>query len=168
MKLIKKVLLVFTLIAAVGLAPNVSLAQEADELPDIPPTSQPPTDLNFGSGSTLMNIELFSTKYFMSGTSTIKGVSSTVVRIAGNTKAFSPVDKISVDLYLEQWDATSSKWKTVLAAGGTSNFYSSFVSSGKDIKVVKNKYYRVRAKHRVVKAGAIEEKTSITSYIYLN
>lgn len=168
MKLMKSVLLVFSLVVAMALVPQISSAEELDELPAIPPTSQPPTDLNFGSGTTLLNAELFSTKYFMSGTSTIKGVSSTVVRIAGNTKAFSPVDKISVDLYLEQWDAKTSKWKTVLAAGGTSNFFSSFVSSGKDVTVVKNKYYRVRAKHRVVKAGVIEEKTSTTSYIYVS
>ncbi|MEK3890543.1 DUF6147 family protein [Bacillus sp. FSL K6-3431] len=167
MKILKRVLIVFVAFMTLGSFSQIGLATaESNELDKPLSSNPPPLDLSIGTGSTLNNMSLLSTQYLMSGSSMIQVVNSTRLKVSGNTKAYTPVDKITVDLYLEQWDSSSSKWKTVLSIGETSNFYSTIVSTGKEVQVVKSYYYRLRANHRVVKAGKSETKTSVTGYVY--
>ncbi|MFK4997554.1 DUF6147 family protein [Bacillus sp. N9] len=126
----------------------------------------PPNDLTYGTGSTSNDYQLFASQYFMSGHSSIQALSSTKVRVSAETRAYRPVDRISVDMYLERWDSTKGQWVNVLFIGSATNYYSFFVSSTKDINVVKDSYYRTKVIHHLVHAGVREQKrVSLLMYI---
>ncbi|MBS4208916.1 DUF6147 family protein [Bacillus sp. FJAT-50079] len=126
----------------------------------------PPNDLTIGTGSTANDYQILASQYFMSGQSTIQALSSTKVRVSADTRAYRPVDRISVDMYLERWDSGKGQWVNVLFIGSATNYYSFFVSSTKDVNVLKDSYYRTKVIHHLVQAGISEQKTSISSYVY--
>ncbi|MBS4197948.1 DUF6147 family protein [Lederbergia citri] len=143
-------IMLFTIVLAVE-------KSSADELP-----------ISVGTGSTLDHNSIQASKYFMSGSTLIQALSSTQVRVSGNTKAYSPVDNIKVDLTLQKWESSSGKWVDVLSIGSATNYSSSIVSLSKEAKVLKNAYYRVWGLHRVMHGGVIEQNTSISTYVYVD
>lgn len=122
----------------------------------------------YGEGNTSSDINIHATQYFKSGKSLIKQVSSTVVSVSGETEAYSKVDTIAVDLYLQQWNASRSEWIDVLHVGESKNYNSSFITSGVDVNVKSGYYYRTRAHHWINAGGTIEQGNSYTSYIYVD
>src|SRR5690606_22564924 len=143
-------IMLFTIVLTVG-------KSSADELP-----------ISVGTGSTLDHHSIQASKYFMSGNTFIQALSSSQVRVSGNTKAYSPVDNIKVDLTLQKWESSSGKWVDVLQIGSATNYSSSIVSLSKEAKVLKSTYYRVWGFHRVMHGGVIEQNTSISTYVFVD
>lgn len=168
MNLFKRAALIFVTVMVVSLGWTVqaSLAAEADNLSLEQSIGTPSKKAKSGTGTTLNNMSLQASQYFMSGNSLIEVLTSTRLSVYANTKAFRPVDNISVDMYLEKWESSKSQWVTVLPIGTTTNYYSSIVSTTKEVSVLKDHYYRLRVNHRVIHAGVVEEKTSISTYVY--
>lgn len=169
MKMIKRlgILFVTTLIVLSGLLVQECFAAGNNKLPPAPTEGIPSKNLTSGEGSTSsfdFNIE--STQYLMSGNSSIELISSSKVRVSGNTKSYSSVDKITVNLYLQRWDDSKEQWVDVLSVGGASNYNSSVVSNSKEVGVSSGYYYRTRAQHIVSNSGVLEQSNSMSSYIY--
>ncbi|MCR2823738.1 DUF6147 family protein [Lederbergia panacisoli] len=139
-----------TLIMAVG-------ESSADEIP-----------MPVGTGSTQDQNTIQASKYFMSGNTFIQMISSTQVRVTGNTKAYRPVDNIKIDMTLQRWDSASGQWVDVLSLGSATNYSSSIVSLSKEAKVLKKSYYRVWGVHRVMHGGVVEQNTSISTYVFVD
>lgn len=143
-----------------------SFAAAKKQVPPAPTEGTPALDRNHGTGSLTNQISIQSTQYLMTGNSYISK-SGTVLTISGDTQAYSSVDTIAVDLYLQKWDAANSRWVDVVHAGEYQNYNASFVSASRGINSVAGYYYRTRAHHWVVKNGTVEQGDSVSSYVFV-
>ena len=173
MKYAKKLVLLFLtamMVSTGWMVPEGMAATTEKSLPPAPTEGIASKDLINGSGSTLSNISdlgLNSFQYLMGGQSYIGSVSSTQISVSGNTKSFSTVDTIAVDLYLQRWDNAKSQWLDVSYIGEFKNTNSSIAQGSKNISISGGHYYRTSAKHWVSKGGATEKDISYSSYIYV-
>ncbi len=113
-------------------------------------------------------IDFFSTKYLMSGSSFIGELANKNLSVGGNTKAYMVVDTIRVETYLQRWNSTKSKWEDVLAVANKVDFGKSFLTSTKEVKIVRGYYYRTRAVHRINHKGVLEISNSMSQHIFVN
>ena len=149
-----------------GLTPNYAHAKISS--PTEGTKSAKPT---YGEGSTVnlsLGFSIQSTQYFKSGNNYINLISNGIVRVGGDTQAYTPVDNIEVHLYLQRWDEIKGLWGDVINIGGFALNQSSIVQGSKDVTVVKGYYYRTRSVHTVTEAGIVEQKTAYSSYIFIN
>ncbi len=159
----RTILLLLFAIVAMGWTTHESLAAEEE-----PPSIIPINDLASEIGNNSNDFNLFSTQYIMSGYSFIELLTSSTLKVSGNTKAYTPVNTIKVDLYLQQWNSSKSQWVDVLAIGPATNYSSDFISYSKQAKVISGYYYRTKALHHIIHNGTIEQFTSISNQIYAN
>lgn len=169
MKKLKKVaVLLFTLLIMANIVMvNNSFAKEQESLS--PTEGVSAKKKNYGESSIHTNdLQVQSFQYLSTGKTYIKKVSSTIVTVGGSTEAYSAVDTIAVNLYLQRWDASSGVWLDVVDVGENKNYNSSIVSDSVNINVVSGYYYRTRGYHWVNMGGTIEQANSYTSYIYVD
>ncbi|WP_018131124.1 DUF6147 family protein [Effusibacillus pohliae] len=152
-------------LAALLLQPASGLA--AGKKPPAPMEGTPASQPHFGYGSlSFGSFTIQSTQYLQSG-ETFIGASGTRVTVSGNTQAYTAVDTIAIDLYLQKWDAAQGRWTDVAYVGQFKDYASSFVYGAKDLYVTGGYYYRTRGVHWVNEAGVIEQGGSVSTYIYV-
>lgn len=156
------------LIAGAVSSPEISLAAGKKQFPNAPTQGIPAKNPHHGEGNTTTDVNSEATQYFMSGESFINYMSGNIVTVSGNTKAYTSVDTITVDLYLQRWDATKSQWVDALHVGEFQDFNSSVVSGSRDLTVARGYYYRTRTHHWISEGGIVEQGDSTSSYIYVN
>jgi len=122
----------------------------------------------YGEGSINEEVTIQSTQYLQEGTNYIQLVSEDTVEVGGKTVAYSPVDEISVDLFLQIWDSSNGKWVDIVHVGEFTLNNSSIVEGSKNVIVVKGYYYRTHSKHTAISDGITEQKTAFSDYIYVN
>lgn len=146
---------------------DVSYASEKQITSSLPTKGEQSSELDHGEGSIDHNqLDILSNQYLMDGQSFIDATGKTV-SVSGNTQAFSDVDTIAVDLYLQRWDASKEKWIDAIHVGKFSDYNTSLVSGGKSVNVVSGYYYRTRAQHWITHNGTTEQEYSYTTYIYV-
>ena len=164
----------FILLFIFAFSPTQPNAAELEDMPPLPATGTPSSDINIGTTETeleehsehIQNIEPFAnTKYLRNGTSMIQG-DGQKVRIRGTTQAFQNVSSISANVTLEYWSQSKNKWVSVPGTNQT-NYYAKSVIATANFTVSKGFYYRTRTDHRVSHAGKVETRTTRSTYIYV-
>ncbi|MBE1556251.1 DUF6147 family protein [Sporosarcina limicola] len=169
MKIINKVaILSLAAIAMMGWTAHEGLAAEKENLVFTPLSITAIDDTIEGSEINSGDLGILSTQYIMSSSSSIELLTSTTLKIGGNTKAYIPVDSISVVLYLQRWNSSTSQWVDILSIGSAKNNSSNFVSYSKNVQVVSGYYYRTKTEHYVSHNGTIEQFTRVSNQIYAN
>lgn len=110
-------------------------------------------------------VSIQSTTYLANGSSSIEVTGSGQVRVSGNSQAYSPVDVISVDLYLQRWNGSS--WVDIANAGRFSNYNATSTTGSSLVNVTPGYYYRTKAVHWINEEQTHEESTSYSSYVYV-
>ncbi|MBO8172256.1 MAG: hypothetical protein H0Z33_10230 [Bacillaceae bacterium] len=108
------------------------------EQPSAPTEGTPSKNLKNWEGG-VSDISIQSTQYLMSASSFIDRLSSTKVRVGRDTKAYTYVDSITINLYLQRWDSSEEQWKDVVTVGSLTNYNSSIVSLSKQVSVPSGK-----------------------------
>lgn len=150
------------------LSVDIGHAAGKKDVPSAPTEGTPSKNLRHGKGVTETELSTQATQYLRSGESSIKSTSGTIATVTGKTNAYSTVDTIAADLYLQRWDATQGIWVDVLHVGEFKSYYVSSVSGSKDVNVVGGNYYRTRAHHWINEGGTIEQVQSVSSYVYVD
>jgi hypothetical protein len=167
MKLKKKgILITVIMIVAVLLGAETGLAAGKSVLPPSPTEGTESKNPRYGRGS-IGGVSSLATQYLKSGDCYIKLVSGNTVTVGGSTSAYSSVDTIAVDLYLQRWDSSQGVWVDVLHVGEFKNNNLSQISGSKDVSVPSGYYYRSRAHHWVNEGGVTEQAYSYSSYIFV-
>jgi len=148
-------------------SPGTGEAAGKKQLPAAPTEGTPSKNSRYGEGTLSRELSTQATQYLASGDSFISYVSSTRVTVGGNTKSYSTVDTIAVDLYLQRWDSAQSQWVDVLYVGRFQNTNTSVVSGSKDVNAVSGYYYRTRANHWISEGGIVEQGSSTSTYIFV-
>lgn len=164
LKLLGILLLTVVLIGGFIL-PESSLAEGKYQLPPAPTEGEASKNPKRGEGSIETRIQ--ATQLLMGGKSFISA-SGTTITVSGNTTAYSSVDTIAVNLYLQRWDSTKGQWVDVVYMGEFKDYNTSVVSGGKDVLVVAGYYYRTRALHWINEGGTVEQGNSTSTYIYVD
>lgn len=165
---LQRILFIIMAVILIGGVLNPSFVSAKIKSPTEGTKSAKPT---YGEGSTVnlsLGYSIQSTEYLKSGNNYINLISNGIVRVGGDTQAYTPVDSIEVKLYLQRWDEIKGLWGDVINIGGFALNQSSIVQGSKDVTVVKGYYYRTRSVHTVTEAGIVEQKTTYSSYIFVN
>jgi hypothetical protein len=170
MKKIKKLAILLMVVCMMLTFLSVDIGQAAGkkDIPSAPTEGTPSKNLRHGKGVTETELSTQATQYLRRGESSIKSISGTIVTVSGTTLAYSSVDTIAVDLYLQRWDANQGKWVDVLNVEEFKRYYESSVSGSKDVNIVRGYYYRTRAHHWTNEGGTVEQVQSVSSYIYVD
>ena len=160
MSRISKIVVAFSIVVLISILFDMKVSSAATK--ELFPT--PPTE---GIGSIVINPLNIPTNSYLSNGKGFISATGKKVNVSGNTRSYSAVGKITVNLYLQRWDPTRGIWITVINIGGYTNSNSSFVSGGKKANVSSGYYYRTRAHHRVSHNGKVEQAYSNTSSIYI-
>lgn len=143
-------------------------AASKKDLPPAPTEGTPSRDLRHGVGEIKRGeVSTQSTQYLMNGECYINLNSGTIVTIGGKTSAYSSVDTVAVDLYLQRWDSSKGQWVDVIHVDEFKDYNASIVTGSKDVNVVSGYYYRTRAHHWVNEGDVVEQNNSVSSYIYV-
>jgi hypothetical protein len=170
MKKIKKlgILLMVVCMMFTFLSVDIGHAASKKDVSSAPTEGTPSKNLRHGKGVTETELSTQATQYLRSGECSIKSTSGTIVTVTGKTNAYSSVDTIAVDLYIQQWDESQGKWVDVLNVGEFKDYYVSSVSGSKDANVVGGYYYRTRAHHWINEGGTVEQSQNFSAYIYVD
>lgn len=106
-------------------------------------------------------------EHLMDGSCTISKAGIGKIYVYGQTTANHTVDKVSVIVYVEQYNAKTGKWDTleVLTKESADTYY---VSTAKRITVERGTYYRVQSEHFVEKDGDLEETICFTDGVMID
>jgi hypothetical protein len=147
---------------------NVEIGHAASKknLPPAPTEGTPSKNLKKGQGET-GDLSTQSTQYLANGDCYIDST-GTSVTVGGKTSAYSSVDTIVVDIYLQRWDSSKGQWVDLAHAGEFKDYNTSLVVGSNDTNVPGGYYYRTRAHHWVNEGVVIEQSNSVSTYIYVD
>ena len=103
----------------------------------------------------------------MDGSCTISKAGIGKIYVYGQTTAHETVDKVEVEIYLDQYNAKEDRWDQieVFTKESKDNYYVSF---GKRITVKRGTYYRLRSDHYVTKGDKFEQTICFTDGIMID
>ncbi|RKD27091.1 hypothetical protein BEP19_00525 [Ammoniphilus oxalaticus] len=170
MSLFKKIalLLLAVMMVTTGVIVQDGSAAKEIELPAAPTEGAPSKDLSNGQANKFYDNTIQATEYLMRSQSSIAKASSSQVTVSGSTRAYSSVNTIGIDLYLQRWDESKGKWIEIGYIGEFKNINSSIVTAEKKTNIVSGYYYRTRAYHWINKGGLIESDNTYSTYILVN
>jgi hypothetical protein len=168
MKNIKKlgILVMTVLIMTSVFGVETGHATSKKNLPPAPTEGTPSKNLKKGTGE-IGDLSTQSTQYLANGDCYIDST-GTAITVGGKTSAYSSVDTVAVDVYLQRWNSSTGQWGDVAHAGEFKDYYTSLVAGSNDTNVPGGYYYRTRAQHWVNEGGVIEQSNSVSTYIYVD
>lgn len=137
-----------------------------NNLPPAPTEGTPSKNLKKGKGE-VADLSTQSSQYLANGDCYINST-GTAITVGGKTSAYSSVDTVAVDIYLQRWNSSTGQWGDIAHAGEFKDYNTSLAVGSNDTSVPGGYYYRTRAHHWVNEGGVIEQSNSVSTYIYVN
>ncbi|MDQ0340512.1 hypothetical protein J2S00_003327 [Caldalkalibacillus uzonensis] len=156
------ILAVFLILAGIFLG---SAEVFAEEIPPEPTEGSQSPYQDWGSSNTSGDVAIQSTQYLKAWESSISRISGNYIRVSGFSEAYSKVDTIGVELFLQYWNG--QQWIDIAKVGDYKRNNTTYVSGTELFTVSSGYYYRARGVHYIYKDGLRERMNSYTSYIYV-
>ena len=106
-------------------------------------------------------------EHLMDGSCTISKAGIGKIYVYGQTTANHTVDKVSVTVYVDKYNAKTDKWD-ILEIWDKESKDTYYVSTAKRINVERGTYYRVRSEHVVYVGDEFEETICFTDGIMID
>lgn len=166
MRRISKIVLAFGIVALISILFDMKVSSAATEEKFLAPPPEEALSEDLNGILEINPVNILANDYFLNGKSFISATGDRIT-VSGNTRAYSAVSTITLNLYLQRWDATRQIWITVVALGPFTKNNASLVNGSQRVTVASGYYYRTRAHHRVSHNGKVEQAYSNTSSIYI-
>src|SRR5690625_196879 len=139
MRKISKIVVAFGIIMLISILFDMKVSSAATEEQFLAPPPEDTLSDDLNGVIEINPVNILANSYLLNGKGFISATGNTVT-VSGNTRAYSTVNTITVNLYLQRWDATIGIWITVLNIGGYTNSKSSFVTGAKKANVASGYY----------------------------
>lgn len=139
---------------------------KGNEQPEAPTIGQPADKKGYGGPEETINTN--STTILKGWGSTIFDTSDTSVKVSGEALTYTTVDKISISLYVQVWNALNNSWVDYLSLDQGTISNTSTLSHDDNAELPQGYYYRGKAKITATDGSTDETITTYSKYIYLN
>lgn len=166
MRRISKIVVAFGVAVLISILFDIKVSSAATEERFLAPPTEDSLSEDLNGIIEINPVNILANDYLLNGKSFISATGNKAT-ISGNTRAYSKVDKVSVTLYIQRWDASRNAWETVVNLGETSSSNDTRVNAAQKVTLKEGYYYRTRALHSVTHKGKTEQAISTTSSIYI-
>lgn len=166
MKRISKFALAFGVAVLISILFDIKVSSAATEEQLIDPPTEGKLSEDLNEIIEINPVNILANDYLLNGKSFISATGNNAT-ISGNTRAYSTVDKVSVQLYIQRWDSSRNTWETIVNLGEFSEKNATRVNAAQRVTLKEGYYYRTRALHSVTHKGTTEQAVSSTGSIYI-
>lgn len=106
-------------------------------------------------------------EHLMDGSCTISKAGIGKIYVYGQTTANHTVDKVTVTVYVDKYNAKTDNWD-IIEVWDKESKDTYYVSTAKRLNVERGTYYRVRSEHVVYKGNDFEETACFTDGIMID
>src|SRR5690625_3302402 len=166
MRGISKIALAFGAVVLISILFDIKVSSAVTEEQSLAPPTEGELSEDLNGIIEINPVNILANDYLLNGKSFISATGNKAT-ISGNTRAYSKVDKVSVTLYIQRWDASRNTWETVVNLGEFSEKNATRVNAAQKVTLKEGYYYRTRALHSVAHIGKTEQAVSSTGSIYI-
>src|SRR5690625_3131641 len=116
MKRISKIAVAFGVVVLISILFDMKVSSAATEEQFIDPPTEGKLSEDLNEIIEINPVNILANDYLLNGKSFISATGNNAT-ISGNTRAYSKVDKVSVQLYIQRWDSSRNTWETIVNLG---------------------------------------------------